>query len=66
MKRAMGAYTQQLKQVIELLRKQQCPFIVALNKMDVLYQWVSEPDACGRQALVASCSRELELKCPTN
>jgi len=41
----------QAVEAIKLLQKQNCPFLVALNKMDVLYQWKSEPDRCVRTAL---------------
>jgi len=39
---------------LEMLKKRRCPFIIALNKCDVLYQWVSKTytgirDALGRQ-----------------
>ena len=39
---------------LELLKKRRCPFIIAMNKIDILYQWnaksyTSAQDALNRQ-----------------
>ena len=36
---------------IEILRSRKCPFIVALNKIDRLFQWKTVPDRSSRDAL---------------
>jgi len=36
---------------LELLKKRRCPFIIAMNKIDVCYQWSAKPGTCVREAL---------------
>eukprot|EP00929_Paragymnodinium_shiwhaense_P028140 TRINITY_DN16378_c0_g1_i1.p1 TRINITY_DN16378_c0_g1~~TRINITY_DN16378_c0_g1_i1.p1 ORF type:complete len:887 (+),score=246.60 TRINITY_DN16378_c0_g1_i1:82-2661(+) len=36
---------------LDMLRKQNVPFIIALNKVDAIYDWSSEQDACMRESL---------------
>ena len=36
---------------LEILRSRKCPFIVALNKIDRLFQWKTSPDRSSRDAL---------------
>ncbi|CAE8586325.1 unnamed protein product [Polarella glacialis] len=36
---------------LEMLKKRRCPFIIALNKVDVLYQWNSKPYTSIQEAL---------------
>eukprot|EP00928_Gymnodinium_smaydae_P098743 TRINITY_DN9247_c0_g1_i5.p1 TRINITY_DN9247_c0_g1~~TRINITY_DN9247_c0_g1_i5.p1 ORF type:complete len:1365 (+),score=495.31 TRINITY_DN9247_c0_g1_i5:118-4095(+) len=36
---------------LEMLKKRKCPFVIALNKIDVLYQWQSKHYTCVREAL---------------
>lgn len=36
---------------LNMLRERKCPFIIALNKIDVCYQWKSEHYTCIRDAL---------------
>jgi len=36
---------------LEMLRKRKCPFIIALNKIDVCYSWKSEHYTCIKDAL---------------
>lgn len=38
---------------IEILRTRKCPFVVALNKIDRLFQWKATPDRSSREALKA-------------
>jgi translation initiation factor 5B len=38
---------------IEILRSRKCPFVVALNKVDRLFQWKASPDRSIRDALKA-------------
>jgi translation initiation factor IF-2 len=34
-----------------MLKELKCPFVIAMNKIDVLYQWSSKTYACGRDQL---------------
>ncbi|CAK9016099.1 unnamed protein product [Durusdinium trenchii] len=36
---------------LELLKKRKCPFIIALNKIDILYEWNSKPYTSIQEAL---------------
>jgi translation initiation factor aIF-2/yIF-2 len=36
---------------LEMLRKNQCPFVIALNKVDVLYKWASTQNMSVRDAV---------------
>ena len=52
----LGSSVHALRKVesLELLKKRKCPFIIALNKIDILYEWNSKSytsvqEALGRQ-----------------
>ena len=49
----MHGLEQQTIESIEILRSRKCPFVVALNKVDRLFQWKSSPDRSIRDALKA-------------
>ena len=36
---------------LELLKKRRCPFIIALNKIDILYQWNAKTYTSVQEAL---------------
>ncbi|VDL43442.1 unnamed protein product [Hymenolepis diminuta] len=47
----MHGIEEQTKESIEILLKRRTPFVVALNKIDRLYQWENYPDICVKEAL---------------
>ncbi|VDN99157.1 unnamed protein product [Rodentolepis nana] len=47
----MHGIEEQTKESIEILLKRRTPFVVALNKIDRLYQWESYPNLCVQEAL---------------
>ena len=47
----MHGLEQQTRESLKLLRQRKCPFIVALNKVDRLFEWKSMPDADIQKAL---------------
>ena len=47
----MHSIENQTKESIQLLRQRKTPFIVALNKIDRIYDWNASPFLSSRQAL---------------